>query len=92
MKKHLKKEIKEKTKYQKKIRVGIPGIQTLHFRSPEEIGKALSDAFKEENKVIARDENSAFLTKHLRAYGGTGQYDGYTVGRLLRSIFKSNIC
>jgi len=52
MKKHLKKEIKEKTKYQKKIRVGIPGIQTLHFRSPEEIGKALSDAFKEENKVI----------------------------------------
>jgi hypothetical protein len=39
-----------------------------------------------ENKVVARDENSAFLTKHLRTYGGTGQYDGYTVGRLLRSI------
>ena len=39
-----------------------------------------------ENKVVARDEDSAFLTKHLRAYGGTGEYDGYTVGRLLRSI------
>ena len=39
-----------------------------------------------EHKVIARDEYSAFLTKHLRAYGGKGQYEGYTIGRLLRSI------
>jgi len=38
------------------------------------------------NKVIARDEESAFLTKHLRAYGGEGQYEGYRVGRLLRNI------
>jgi len=38
------------------------------------------------NKVISRDEASAFLTKHLRAYGGTGEYEGYTVGRLLRNI------
>jgi len=39
-----------------------------------------------EKKVLSRDETSAFLTKHLRAYGGTGEYDGYTVGRLLRNI------
>jgi hypothetical protein len=39
-----------------------------------------------ENKVVARDENSAFLTKHLRAYGGEGKYEGYKVGRLLRNI------
>ena len=39
-----------------------------------------------EHKVIARDDSSAFLTKHLRAYGGQGKYDGYTVGRLLRNI------
>ena len=39
-----------------------------------------------EHKVIARDDTSAFLTKHLRAYGGEGQYEGYTVGRLLRNI------
>tara|TARA_R110000824_G_scaffold209287_1_gene395079 strand:- start:47 stop:1057 length:1011 start_codon:yes stop_codon:yes gene_type:complete len=38
------------------------------------------------NSVIARDENSAFLTKHLRAYGGEGQYEGYKVGRLLKNI------
>jgi|TARA_R110000744_G_scaffold103031_11_gene197748 hypothetical protein len=39
-----------------------------------------------EHKVIARDDASAFLTKHLRAYGGEGKYEGYTVGRLLRNI------
>ena len=39
-----------------------------------------------ENKVISRDEGSAFLTKHLRSYGGTGEYEGYTVGRLLKNI------
>lgn len=39
-----------------------------------------------EEKVVARDEASAFLTKHLRAYGGNGKYEGYTIGRLLRNI------
>jgi len=39
-----------------------------------------------EKKVVSRDEASAFLTKHLRAYGGTGKYEGYTIGRLLRNI------
>ena len=39
-----------------------------------------------QTKVIARSEDSAFLTKHLRAYGGTGEYEGYQIGRLLRDI------
>ena len=39
-----------------------------------------------ESKVLARDNESAFLTKHLRAYGGSGKYEGYTIGRLLRNI------
>lgn len=38
------------------------------------------------SKVIARSEESAFLTKHLRAYGGTGEYEGYKIGRSLRDI------
>ena len=38
------------------------------------------------HKVLSRDEQSAFLTKHLRAYGGTGKYEGYTIGRALRNI------
>lgn len=38
------------------------------------------------SKVIARDDQSSFLTKHLRAYGGTGEYEGYKIGRSLRDI------
>jgi hypothetical protein len=37
-------------------------------------------------KTLTRDESSAFLTKHLRTYGGTGEYDGYKVGRALTNI------
>ena len=36
--------------------------------------------------VVTRDSESAFLTKHLRAYGGSGKYEGYKVGRALRDI------
>ena len=37
-------------------------------------------------KVLARNEDSSFLTKHLRAYGGSGEYEGYKIGRSLREI------
>lgn len=40
-----------------------------------------------EHKVIARDKDSAFLTKHLRSYGGSGEYEGYKVGRVLRNFY-----
>lgn len=36
--------------------------------------------------VIARNEETAFLTKKLRVYGGTGDYQGNKIGRVLRSI------
>tara|TARA_B100000131_G_C18116101_1_gene611333 strand:- start:46 stop:1536 length:1491 start_codon:yes stop_codon:yes gene_type:complete len=36
--------------------------------------------------VLERNEGSAFLTKHLRAYGGTGEYEGKKIGRSLRDI------
>ena len=39
-----------------------------------------------EFKVLARKEDTAYLTKHLRAYGGTGQHEGYNIGRVLRNI------
>lgn len=39
-----------------------------------------------EMQIVQRNENTAFLTKHLRVYGGTGEYDGYRVGRVLRGI------
>ena len=37
-------------------------------------------------KLLERNEGSAFLTKHLRAYGGSGEYEGYKIGRSLRDI------
>ena len=39
-----------------------------------------------ENHVIARNKETSFLTKHLRAYGGEGVYQDHQVGRLLRRI------
>jgi hypothetical protein len=39
-----------------------------------------------ELKVLKRKEDTAYLTKHLRAYGGSGQHEGYTIGRVLRNI------
>lgn len=44
------------------------------------------DGDSREVRVIKRDEASAFLTKHLRAYGGDGKYEDYQVGRLLRNL------
>jgi len=41
------------------------------------------------DKVLARSEESSFLTKHLRAYGGTGEYEGYKLGRLLKGFYFS---
>jgi hypothetical protein len=42
-----------------------------------------------EQRVLSRTEESSFLTKHLRAYGGTGEYNGYKIGRLLRGFYFS---
>ena len=39
-----------------------------------------------DQKVIARAEETAFLTKYLRAYGGSGEYDGHKIGRVLRGF------
>jgi hypothetical protein len=37
-------------------------------------------------KILARSEETAFLTKHLRVYGGVGEHEGYKIGRVLRNI------
>lgn len=41
---------------------------------------------KGESRIVARDEDTAFLTKYLRVYGGSGEYKGYKVGRVLKNI------
>lgn len=39
-----------------------------------------------EFKVLARSDETSFLTKYLRAYGGQGKYEDHKVGRVLRQI------
>jgi hypothetical protein len=39
-----------------------------------------------EYKILARSDETSFLTKHLRAYGGRGEYDNHKIGRVLRNI------
>lgn len=39
-----------------------------------------------EQKVVARNNSTAFLTKYLRYYGGPGTYEGNKIGRLLRNF------
>lgn len=40
-------------------------------------------------RIIARNDKTSFLTKHLRIYGGSGEYNGQKVGRVLRNIVFS---
>lgn len=39
-----------------------------------------------EKRFLARNEETAFLTKHLRQYGGSGQYKDFVLGRALKNI------
>lgn len=41
---------------------------------------------QEFSKIVARNDETSFLTKHLRIYGGSGQYGNYRIGRLLRNF------
>lgn len=47
---------------------------------------ALIDGETKAGKVIARNADTAFLTKYLRAYGGDGVYKNFRVGRVLRDF------
>ena len=41
------------------------------------------------NVIIVRSEETAFLTKHLRIYGGSGEYKGCKIGRIPRNMIFS---
>jgi hypothetical protein len=49
---------------------------------------ALMDS-KGRQVILPRNNSSAFLTKHLRAYGGKGVYRDYKIGRLLKDLVFS---
>lgn len=46
----------------------------------------VTDKSTGEYKIIARSDDTAHLTKHLRAYGGMGEHENYKIGRVLRDI------
>ena len=41
------------------------------------------------NRIIARNEKTAFLTKYLKAYGGTGVYNDEQIARVPRNFILS---
>lgn len=45
----------------------------------------LKDIKTGEESIIPRTHASAFLTKHLRIYGGSGEYQGKKIGRIPRN-------
>lgn len=52
----------------------------------EDFSYALMKNGTDELKVVARNENTAFLTRYLRSYGGSGEYNGYKIGRVLKNF------
>ncbi len=61
------------------------------FVSMEALFNNFDYALVENNKmkVVARNKETAFLTKHLRAYGGDGKYGKAKVARILKNIVFS---
>ncbi len=39
--------------------------------------------------ILERSESTSYLTKHLRIYGGSGEYEGHKLGRVLRDFVFS---
>ena len=46
----------------------------------------LTNKITGEYKVLARNEETAYLSKYLKAYGGRGEQEDYKIGRVLRNI------
>lgn len=78
-------ELKERTdKLIAEIENGTKFVSMECFFTGFDYG--LIDAKSGNYKVLSRNNDTAYLTKHLRAYGGTGEHEGYKIGRVLRNI------
>lgn len=51
-----------------------------------DFGYGLVNAANGNVELVERTEETAFLTKHLKVYGGSGDYQGFKVGRVLKNI------
>jgi hypothetical protein len=62
------------------------------FVSMECVFPSFDYALKSEDgseEIITRNASTAFLTKYLRVYDGTGQFEGKAIGRVLRNFIFS---
>lgn len=51
-----------------------------------DFGYGIIDPVTGSTKLVERTEATAFLTKYLRVYKGSGEYQGYKIGRVLKDI------
>lgn len=78
-------ELKERSdKLIKQIEAGQKYVSMECFFDSFDYG--LTNKNTGEYKILKRDDNTSYLTKHLKAYGGVGEYDDYKIGRVLRNI------
>lgn len=66
-----------------KIANGEAFVSMECFFNDFDYGLKNSDGDK---RIVARNEDTAWLTKHLRQFGGTGEYNGYTLGRVIKNL------
>jgi len=68
----------------KEIEAGTKYVSMECYFSNFDYG--LLDKATGEYKILERNNDSSYLSKHLRAYGGLGEYENYKIGRVLRNI------
>ena len=66
------------------IEAGIKYVSMECFFSGFDYG--LINKSTGEYKILTRNEETSFLTKYLRSYGGIGEHENYQIGRVLRNI------
>lgn len=52
----------------------------------DDLSYGIKDSTTGKTTVVERKEETAFLTKHLKSYGGSGEYKGFKIGRVLKNI------
>lgn len=50
---------------------------------------AIKKPGEETYSVVERNDDTSYLTKHLRIYGGQGVYNNYQIGRVLKNLIFS---
>lgn len=55
----------------------------------DDFSYGVQDRSTKETQIIDRSNSTAFLTRHLKVYGGTGEFENKKIGRVLKNLFFS---